>query len=138
MKKKFLVFTLCFTLIFSSLNYKKTYADAGVISLPMLATVSALAIGANIVLNDTDDIYDIGNIFYEKNKSIWNTVVATFNSCVAFNKVTNKLSVDKPFIDIFKNTFKDYNDNSNGNYVYSSSLSSAFDFVKVSSFTDTK
>lgn len=116
LKNKFIVLTLCFTLIFTSFNYKKSYADGGVISLPMLATISTLALGTGIVLKNIDDIYDLGRIFYEHNKATWDTIQSTFQSSVAFNTVTNKLSVDKPFMDIVKNTFsKIFSSSSNSN-----------------------
>ena len=117
MKKKFIIFTLCFTLIFSSLNYKKSYADGGVISLPILATVSSLAVGAGIVINGNDDLYDLGRIFYnyidKHNDLTWATVQAVFSSSVSLQP--NKLiSVDSNFLsivkDFFDNTFLNFKD----------------------------
>ena len=108
MKKKFLVLTLCFTLIFSSINLKRSYADGGIISLPMLATVSALAVGTGIVINNIDDLYDLGKMFYDyvdrHNDLTWSTVQALFATGSALQ--SNKLvSVDSSFLDIVKGFF---------------------------------
>ena len=65
MKRKFLVLTLCLTIIFSSINYKKSYADGGVISLPILATFGSLAVASGIIIKNNDDLYDLGRIFYD-------------------------------------------------------------------------
>ena len=135
MKKKLLVFSLCFTLIFSSFNHKKIYADGGIISAPILATVCTLAIATGVALNDAEDIYDLGRVFYEKNKETWNTVVTVFNSCVSFNKSIGKLSVGKDFIDIFKGTFSDYKDTVGDEYSYSVGLHRMFDGVNPYKFT---
>ena len=110
MKKKFLILTLCFTLVFSGLNYKKSYADGGVISLPILATVSALAVGTGIALKNVDDIYNLGRVFYdyvEKNNNItWGALVTSFNACVSITG--NKLvSVKSEFLEIVKGFFDD-------------------------------
>ena len=108
MKKKFLILTLCFTLIFSSFNYKKSYADGGVISLPMLATVSSLAVGCGIALKNSDDLYDIGRMFYDyvsnHNSMTWDLVQAAFLSSVALSS-NNLVSVKGGFLDIVKDFF---------------------------------
>ena len=79
MKKKLLVFTLCFTLIFSSLNYKKSYADAGILSAPLLATVVTVAVGSGVIINSYDDIVNIGRIFYDCHKDNMENVNSIFN-----------------------------------------------------------
>ena len=108
MKKKFLILTLCFTLIFSSLSYKKSYADGGVISLPILATVSALAVGTGIVINNSDDLYDVGKLFFDyvdrHNDLTWSTVQSLFLSSVSALP-NNLVSVDSKFLDIVKDFF---------------------------------
>lgn len=108
MKRKFLILTLCFTIIFSSINIKRSYADF-VISPIMLATVSALAVGAGIALQGTDDIYDIGRLFVEyihnNNSVMWETVNVAFESSVSFNKLTQQLTVGKSFGEIVKGFF---------------------------------
>ena len=103
MKKKFLVLTLCFTLVFSSLSYKKSYADGGIISLPMLATVSALAVGTGIAINNIDDLYDLGKMFYDyvdrHNDLTWSTIQSLFAASVSLQP--NKLvSVESEFLNI--------------------------------------
>lgn len=116
MKRKFLILTLCFTIIFSSINYKKSYADGGIISLPVLAIVSTLAVGTGIALNNIDDIYDIGRIFYDyvqsNNKITWDVVKTTFESAKVVNGM---ISVDRNILDIcrdFFNSFFDFKGNS--------------------------
>lgn len=114
MKKKFIILTLCFTLIFTSINYNKSYADGGVISLPILSVVVGLAVSTGIALNDYSDIYDIGKLFYDKYKGQWDNIKTVFNASVALNKATNKVSVGNSFLsyvkDFFDTTFKDYDD----------------------------
>lgn len=110
MKKKILILTLCFSLVFGGLNLKKSYADGGIISLPMLATVSALAVGSNIVINNNDDLYDIGRMFYDyvdrHNDLTWSTVQSVFLSSVSL--LPSKLvSVKSDFLDIVKGFFDD-------------------------------
>lgn len=111
MKRKFLILTLCFTIIFSSINYKKSYADGGIISLPVLAIVSTLAVGTGIALNNIDDIYDIGRIFYDyvqsNNKITWDVVKTTFESAKVVNGM---ISVDRNILDICKDFFNSFFD----------------------------
>lgn len=108
MKKKFIILTLCFTLVFSSLNYKKSYADGGIISLPMLAVVSTLAVGTGIALTSSDDIYDIGRLFYDyvstNNSLTWDVIKTTFNTTVSVLE-NGFISVDSVFLDIVKGFF---------------------------------
>lgn len=108
-KNKFIILTLCFTLIFSSLNYKKSYADGGVISAPILATVVASALGTGIVLKNHEEIYNIGRLFYDyvknSNDLIWDTVVSAFNSSVVFNEFTKQVIIGKEFGGILKGFF---------------------------------
>ena len=107
MKKKFLILTLCFTLIFSSINFKRSYADGGIISLPMLATVSALAVGTGILIKNSDDLYDIGKLFcdyIENQKDLaMATVQSAFLACTTL--IGDKLSVGGEFLDIVKGFF---------------------------------
>ena len=108
MKRKLIILTLCFTIIFSSINFNKSYADGGVISLPILATVSSLAVGTGIIINGSDDLYDIGRIFYDyidrHNDLTWQTVQSVFASSVSLQ--ANKLvSVKSEFLDIVKGFF---------------------------------
>ena len=108
MKKKLLVLTLCFTLIFSSLNYKKSYADGGIVSLPILATVSALAVGTGIALNNLDDVYDLGYGFYEyvknHNSMTWDALTTFFNASVSVG--ANKfINVNSEFLEFVKGFF---------------------------------
>lgn len=108
MKKKFLILTLCFTIIFSSINLKKSYADYGVISLPILATVSSLAVGSGIVLSGNDDLFDIGRLFYSyidrHNDFTWDIVQSLFTSSVSLYP-QKYVSVDSKFLDIVKEFF---------------------------------
>lgn len=108
MKRKFLILTLCFTLIFTSISYKKTYADGGIISLPVLAVVSTLAVGTGIVLNNIDDVYDIGRIFYDyvqrHNEITWDVIEATFATAIV---VKDKILLNNNILDICKDFFDD-------------------------------
>ena len=124
---------------------KEARVVAEVISAPILATVVTLALGTGVVLKNADDIYDLGRIFYEHNKNTWEDIELIFQSSVCFNKTTNKLSVDKPFIDIVKNTFnKVFKPSSSNNintfylngipYTYCISIDSLKSFV--SPYTD--
>ena len=107
-KNKFIILTLCFTIIFSSINIKKSYADF-VISPIMLATVSALAVGTGIALSGADDLYDIGRLFVDyvnnNNSIMWDTVQSAFHSSVAFNHATKQVTVGKDFGSIVKGFF---------------------------------
>ena len=108
-KNKFIILTLCFTIIFSSFNYKKTYADGGIISAPILATVVTAALGTGIVLKNHEEIYNIGRLFYDyvqNNNSIyWDTVVSAFQSSVAFDSLTKQVTLGKEFGGILKGFF---------------------------------
>ena len=98
MKKKLLVFTLCFTLIFSSLNLKKSYADGGIISAPMLATIATVATATGIVLKSDSDILELGKMFYEKNKNRWDEMNRAFNTTV-FVASSGLVTIGKKFLD---------------------------------------
>lgn len=117
MKRKFLILTLCFTIIFSSINFKRSYADGGVISLPILATVCGLAVGSNIIINNNDDLYDLGNMFYDyvknHNELTWDTVQLAFTSSVSV--LPNKLiSVKSGFLDIVNDFFDTFTGSKEG------------------------
>ena len=85
MKKKFLALTLCFTILFSSINLRRSYAFAGSLSLPLLATVCTVAVGTGIALNSNDDLYNIGSLFYNKYKDDMDRVNSIFNMSVALS-----------------------------------------------------
>ena len=108
MKRKFLILTLCFTIIFSSLNLKKSYALDFVISPTMLAVVSTLAVGTGVALKNADDIYDIGRMFYdyvERNNSLtWDIIKTTFEAAVALG---DSIKINSGILDICKNFFDD-------------------------------
>ena len=121
MKRKLLIFTLCFTLIFSSFNYKKSYADGGVITLPMIATVSALAVGSGIVISNNENLYDLGKLFYnwidKQNSLTIQSVSALFSASSSL--VGNKVSIDSKFLDVVKRFFDDtFNDKYVPNFDY--------------------
>ena len=111
MKRKFLILTLCFTIIFSSINYKKSYADGGIISAPILATVVTTALGTGIVLKNKEEIYNMGRLFYDyvknHNSIIWDTVVSAFESSVAFKSLTKQVIIGEEFGGILKGFFDD-------------------------------
>lgn len=116
MKRKFLILTLCFTIVFSSLNYKKSYADGGVISAPILATVVTAALGTGIVLKNSEEIYNLGRMFYDyvknHNSITWDTAVSVFKSSVVFNSITKQVTIGKEFGGILKGFFDDTFDSS--------------------------
>lgn len=109
MKKKLIILTLCFTIIISSINFRKVDAlvDGGVISLPMLATVVTLAVGTGIAIKNNDDIYDLGRMFYDyvhsNNELTWDVVKLAFESCKISS--SGALRVDKSFSEIVKGFF---------------------------------
>ena len=111
MKRKFLILTLCFTIIFSSVNLKKVDAIDFVISPTMLAVVSTLAVGTGIALRSSDDIYDIGRLFYDyvsnHNSLTWETVKTVFDANVTLLS-NGKVSVGSDFINICKGAFSNY------------------------------
>lgn len=111
LKSKFLILTLCFTIIFSSLNINKSYADGGIISAPILATVVSAALGTGIVLKNKEEIYHMGKMFYDyvqnNNSIMWDTVVSAFESSVAFNSLTKQVTIGKEFGGILKGFFDD-------------------------------
>lgn len=114
MKRKFLILTLCFTIIFSSLNYKKSYAIDFVISPTILAVVSTLAVGTGIALKNADDVLDIGRLFYdyvERNNNLtWDVIKTTFESAKVLN---DTILINSGILDItkgfFDTQFKDKN-----------------------------
>lgn len=118
MKKKFIVLTLCFTILFTSINYKKSYANPLIAFTPqIIATIATIAVGAGITLSTDDDIRDIARIFYERNKSHWENVENVFKIAVTIG--TNGIvNVGKEFLDLCKSTF-----DSTFNNDYSSSSS---------------
>lgn len=105
-KNKFIILTLCFTIIFSSINFKKVDAIDFVISPTVLAVVSTLAVGTGIALQGADDIYDIGRMFYDyvsRNNSLtWDIIETTFKSAVSIGDI---VTVDKNILDICKGFF---------------------------------
>ena len=109
MKRKFLILTLCFAIVFSSLNYKKSYADGGIISAPILATVVTAALGTGVVLKNHEEIYNMGRLFYDyvnnHNSIMWDTVVSAFRSSVAFDSLTKQVTLGKEFGGILKGFF---------------------------------
>lgn len=111
LRNKFLILTLCFTIIFSSLNVKKVDAFDFVISPTMLAVVSTLAVGTGIALKSSDDIYDIGRLFYDyvsnHNSLTWEVVKTTFDANVTLLS-NGKVSVGSDFISICKDAFSNY------------------------------
>lgn len=106
MKRKFLILTLCFTIIFSSINFKKVDAIDFVISPTILAVVSTLAVGTGIVLKNSDDIYDIGRLFYDyverNNELTWDIVKTTFESAKVLN---DTILINSGILDITKGFF---------------------------------
>lgn len=97
MKKKFLILSLCFTIIFTSINYKKSYAfDGGVVSVPMAATILTLATASGVIINNSDDLYDICNVFYNNYRDNWDYVQDVFNTCVSIG-LNGVVSVGKDF-----------------------------------------
>ena len=97
MKRKFLILTLCFTLIFTSINYKKSYAfDGGVVSVPMAATILTLAAASGVIINNSEDLYDICNVFYNNYRDNWDYVQDVFNTCVSIG-LNGVVSVGKDF-----------------------------------------
>lgn len=109
MKKKIIILTLCFTIFISSINFNKVYADGGIISVPMLALVCTLAVGTGIAIENSDDIYDMGRLFYDyvssNNEVTWDLVKTTFNSTVAWNDAKQSVNVGDSFLDIVKGFF---------------------------------
>ena len=57
MKRKFLALTLCFTILFSSINYKKSYANPALVMAPEAFNILAgMVVSAGVVLN-AENIY---------------------------------------------------------------------------------
>ena len=106
MKRKFLILTLCFTIIFSSVNLKKVDAIDFVISPTILAVVSTLAVGTGIALKNSDDIYDIGRLFYDyverNNELTWDIVKTTFESAKVLN---DTILINSGILDITRGFF---------------------------------
>ena len=134
MKRKFLILTLCFTIIFSSVNLKKVDAIDFVISPTILAVVSTLAVGTGIALKNSDDIYDIGRIFYDyvesNNELTWDIVKTTFESAKVLN---DTILINSGILDITKGFFdsKFKNNNSDISFTYNGSLPYFQDFESV-------
>lgn len=103
---KFIILTLCFTIIFSSVNLKKVDAIDFVISPTILAVVSTLAVGTGIVLKNSDDIYDIGRLFYDyverNNELTWDIVKTTFESAKVVN---DTILVNSGILDVARGFF---------------------------------
>ena len=113
MKKKFLVLTLCFTILFSSINFRKSYAFAGSLSLPLLATVCTVAVGTGIALNSNDDLYNIGSLFYNKYKDDMDRVNSIFNMSVALS-ATGTLLIGNDFLKIIDEFLDGFSSSSTG------------------------
>ena len=122
MKRKFLILTLCFTIIFSSINFSFAYDDISIyddidvcsiqpLFLPSLvlapeviATIATIAVGCGIVLTSSDDIYDVARLVYENYRGQKEDIEKIFlSTCsIASNGV---VKVGKEFLDICKNAF---------------------------------
>lgn len=117
MKNKFIILTLCFTIIFTNINLNNynSYAnnidslvvDGGVVTAPMVAVVATVALACGVALNDDSDLYDVAYIFYEKYKDNQEIIKNAFDVGVSIleNKVVN---VSKEFIEFIKSAFDDY------------------------------
>lgn len=92
--------------------YQLKKSSGVVISGTVLGVLSTLAVGAGITLNNNDDIYDIGRLFYdyvERNHELtWDVVKITFDSAKALN---DTVLINSGILDIckgfFDDTFKD-------------------------------
>lgn len=86
---------------------KEAKMVAEVISPTMLAVVSTLAVGAGIVLKNSDDIYDIGRLFVDyvdRYNDTVGDVISVFSNSV---KVLSNgiVKVESPFLNIVKDFF---------------------------------
>lgn len=107
MKKKFIILTLCFTVLISSFNYKKVYAMDLVITPVMLGVITTVAVAGGVLINSDEDIINLGRVFYEHNKENWTSVNDLFKVGVSIG--TNKaISVSKDFLDVCKDTFDSF------------------------------
>lgn len=127
MKKKFIILTLCFTIVFSSINYKKSYANPFILPLiapELIASIATVAVGVGVQIANDDDVLDVARLFYEDNKSNWSEVekVLSTGITIGSNKIVN---VSKDVLSLFKNSF----DKIFSNADYSNSKSIAIDSV---------
>lgn len=117
MKKKIIsVILVCFIVISSSVNCFATnkdirFADGGVISAPMVAVLITLAVGTGISIENDNQIYNVANDFYQKNKENWEAVNTLFDTCVSIgaNKV---VTIGKEFATLCREFFDNVFDKS--------------------------
>ena len=85
---------------------KEAKMVAEVISPTMLAVVSTLAVGTGVALKSSDDIYDIGRLFYDyvntHNDLTWEVVKTTFESAKVFN---DTILINSGILDITRGFF---------------------------------
>lgn len=113
---------------------KEAKMVAEVISPTMLAVVSTLAVGTGVALKSSDDIYDIGRLFYDyvntHNDLTWEVVKTTFESAKVFN---DTILINSGILDITRGFFdsKFKNNNSDISFTYNGSLPYFQDFESV-------
>ena len=110
MKRKFLILTLCFTIIFSSINYKKIDAFDLVMTPTLLGITATLALGTGIAIKNNEGLYDVAKgmvnfLGINKIKEM-NQAMAT----IGFHAINGLISIPKkvhePIKNYFDNVFK--------------------------------
>lgn len=133
MKKKIIsVFLACFLFISTCCN---SYADSknsrlvdgGMISLPVLATLSTVAVGCGLVFTQKENLYNLGYRFYNYCKD--NSIdIDSLNGMAVFSP-GNIVKVSSEFVKAIKNFLTDYKKSSPGD------LSQVSNIVNSSSVT---
>lgn len=105
-------FVICFCTVSSSFcndkervnNINPLVVDGGVISVPMLATVSSIAVGTGLIIKNNDEIYNIGKMFYDyvknHNQLTWDFVQSAF--IAGHTVINNYVHVNSDFLTIVK------------------------------------
>ena len=93
MNKKILIFTLCFTMIFSSLNIKKSYASPQTIIVAgIISHLGSLAFKTLDVVLTGKDVIEVGNYVYSKlTLSQQNNLLDSYNTDISkFEKLSHE------------------------------------------------
>lgn len=105
MKKKIIILTLCFTVIISSINLKKSYANPLIAFTPqMVGVLTTIAVAGGIVISDENALYDLCRGFYEVNKDTWDVVQLAFKS-LTFDKTNGETVLNEDLLKICNDTF---------------------------------
>ena len=122
MKRKFLILTLCFTIIFSSINYKKSYAFPPAITLTpqVIGVIGAYSVACGVVFTSYDEIVNLSHSFYNSFSDNWDSFYDSFvkGVTIAKDNIVNISSSIKSKLDNFFSVYFSEDKNINMPIVY--------------------